>query len=347
MGISFEKWMRDGLKEMPIKGIGFDAFLVDQREEVLRLLATSAAQVRGGTGPDDQCDTNREKAEMTFPGQGTDIRLRPPLNHHGLPCLVGFPETQVPVGDARPGPVGVHFLPVVPGYTNVHKFVAWCASALHVQGGMDGVFYVDKVPWPEEKYEVHRWAHAKDSSGEPLLGDFFDAFSRPVIHNVFVANRTRFGTELSAIVESLEATGFYATGEQQGNGSTVSRPIPLSPVQFKRTEIPMRSTGVEFLQYTLRWLARTRPNDQLNAYCVATRGVTLAIVYGLWEDEKSRSVIFSHPGRGQIQHILPEQRVMIHQWRGDDGIWRWRSDLALKDPSIPEAPLPGYGLWEL
>jgi len=264
--------MRDRLKELPKEGIDFDAFLIDQREEVLRLLATSAAQVRGGTGPDDQCDTTHEKAEMAFPRQGTDVRLRPPLSHHGLPCLVGFPEGQMPFGDARPGPMGVYSLPVVPGYTYVHELVAWCASALHVQGGMDGVFYVDKVLWPEEKYEMHRWAHAKNSGGELLLGGFFDAFGRPVIHNVFVANRTRFGTELSAIVESLEATGFYATGEQQENGSTVSRPIPLSPVQFKRTEIPMRSTGVKFLQYTLQWLARTRPNDQLNAYCVATRG---------------------------------------------------------------------------
>lgn len=78
---------------------------------------------------------------------------------------------------------------------------------------MDGVFRANDLLWPNEKDGKHRWVRLKSASGNPLLGGFFDVFGRPIVRNVYVANRTKFGTELSAIVESLEATRIYVTGD--------------------------------------------------------------------------------------------------------------------------------------
>jgi len=115
--------MRDGVMDLPKEGIDFDAFLNDQREEVFRAIAASAAQVRGGAGPDDRRDTSRKKARMTVPGPKGDVMLCPPLSHYGLPRLVGFPGALMPLHGACLGPMGVHLLPMVPGYTIVHNFV--------------------------------------------------------------------------------------------------------------------------------------------------------------------------------------------------------------------------------
>lgn len=115
--------MRDRLKDLPKEGIDFDAFLTEEREEVLRAIAVSAVQVRRGAGPDDQGSTSRKRARMTVPGPRGDVVLRPPLSPHGSPHLVEFPGALMPLHGARMGPMGVHFLPAVPGYTIMHTFV--------------------------------------------------------------------------------------------------------------------------------------------------------------------------------------------------------------------------------
>lgn len=48
--------MRDRLKHAVKGGVSLDAFLVDQRDEVLRIVAASQAQTRGGAGSDDEQD---------------------------------------------------------------------------------------------------------------------------------------------------------------------------------------------------------------------------------------------------------------------------------------------------
>jgi len=212
---------------------------------------------------------------------------------------------------------------------------------------MDGVLRANDLLWPKEKHERHRWVHVKSVSGDPLFGDFFDEFGRRIIHNIYVANRTKFGRELSAIVEGLEAARLYVTGDHQGIGSNVLRPLPSSPLLHINLPNTMDLPHVKRLRDLLGWLHGMRPDDQLSVYCIATRRVTLAVVYGLWEDQKGRSVIFSHPSWSRVQLILPEHQVMIHQWQDDDGIWSWRPDLVLNDPSIPEAPVASRGLWEL
>lgn len=416
------RYMRDDLKDAVAAGIDLEAFLVDQTEQVVRLVAKSHAQTRGGAGPyvlgdhitkdshdgasedvgttdsaDDRArhrpsDEDAGDAPIVITGDGTSAiggffshndagfmmvaiptaavttapkmdrsitrraLLRPSMNPHSLPYILRFPgagTASIHCNEFKLRyPFNAHFCQSLcttghmpdPYDLEVYTPVPWTGSAVDVQGGLDGVIYAGRIPPAPE-------------GGSFIAVDYrqiigYDLYHRQILHANSAVNRAVFGRELSDLLETLESSLAHASPTNCSQ-HVVCYKHPLGDPKFYRTchHEPVTTHGTSILHgHIMRPELIRRGRLQLDVFYIATAQVAIAIIYGFhWNRKFVRSVLFGHADPKICARGLPEHRVMIHQDKGSDGVWRWdqRFSLLLPPRLFPHGPLPDGGIWQL